>query len=68
MYEYAGAFARGYLYDILTGQDILPDFVDLAYRLTREAGGGEDGTIPDDIWEQATAAFPWPEDCPGDIL
>jgi hypothetical protein len=64
LYEYGGSFAHGYLYDMLTGHDILPDFVAHVFRLAEAAGVSSDAPIPDDLWEQAAAIYPWSEDFP----
>jgi putative phosphoesterase len=64
LYEYGGSFAHGYLYDTLTGRDILPDFVEHACRQAEAAGFSRSAPIPDEVWTQAEVSFPWPEKFP----
>ncbi|MFZ6031011.1 MAG: metallophosphoesterase family protein [Chloroflexota bacterium] len=64
LYAYGGAFSHGYLYDVLTGGDILPGFVAHAVRQAEAVGLCSRDPIPDDVWEQAAASYSWPEDFP----
>ena len=42
---------------IETGTNLLPEFIELAQQLTREAGYSALSYIPDFIWEQAGSLF-----------
>jgi len=57
--EKGGAFARSWLLDIETGQDVSGRFVSYAYVLAAEAGYEGSDVVPDSIWEQAAATFDW---------
>jgi hypothetical protein len=57
--EEGGAWALADMLGIETGQDVLEDFLSYAYRLAAEAGFQGCDTVPDDIWERATATFGW---------
>jgi len=54
-----GAFARAWLLDIETGQNVSGRFVSYAYGLAAEAGYEGGGVVPDNVWEQAIATFDW---------
>jgi putative phosphoesterase len=57
--EEGGAWAQAELLCIETGQDVLEDFVSYAFRLAAESGFEDCAVVPDDIWDDATAAFDW---------
>lgn len=52
-----GAFSVNWLRSIETGTNLLPEFIELAQQLTREAGYSALSYIPDIIWEQADSLF-----------
>lgn len=54
-----GNLARSWLLSIQTGCDVTRDFLALAYKLAEEAGYRDVPVVPDAIWEQAGAEFPW---------
>ena len=54
-----GPLARAVLHCIETGHDHALDFLRQARRAAAGAGLPNDHAIPDDIWEQTAAAFPW---------
>jgi putative phosphoesterase len=55
-----GYLARSFLISIHTGQNGAEDFLTYAFELSRQAGFGDLPYLPDEIWEQAGASFPWP--------
>ena len=57
--EEGGAFARAWLLDIETGQNVSGRFVSYAYGLAAEAGYEGSSVVPDSVWEQAIATFDW---------
>lgn len=57
--EEVGPMARAFLLNLESGQDAAGDFFAYAKRLAAEAGSLVDGTIPDEVWEQASVVFDW---------
>jgi predicted phosphodiesterase len=57
--EEGGAFARAWLLDIETGQNVSGRFVSYTHDLVAEAGYEGSSVVPDSIWEQAIATFDW---------
>ncbi len=55
-----GHLARAFLASLYTGQNVGDDFINHAFTLSRQAGFGDLPYVPDAIWEQAGATFPWP--------
>jgi hypothetical protein len=57
--EAGGPLARAFLLSMETGANVSQDFIDYAFGLARQAGGGDCRTVPDAVWEQADRSFPW---------
>jgi putative phosphoesterase len=57
--EEGGALARAFLLSTETGQNVADEFFSYAHGLAAEAGFGDDGVIPDAVWEHAAATFDW---------
>ena len=57
--EQGGALAKAFLLSIETGRNIALDFLSYAYGLAANAGVKDCEVVPDDLWEQAAAAFDW---------
>lgn len=54
-----GAIARGFLLSMETGQNVSLDFLNFAFNLAEQAGYKGRKTLPDEIWDQADAEYPW---------
>jgi putative phosphoesterase len=52
-----GAFAEHWLYDLETGVNTLPRFVEFAYEKAAEAGFSDSPFVPDKIWDKAHELF-----------
>jgi putative phosphoesterase len=52
-----GAFAERWLYDLETGINTLPRFVEFAYKQAAEAGYSDSPFVPDEIWDEASELF-----------
>lgn len=55
--EAGGAIAERWLYDLETGQNSLPVFVDYAYAQAAKAGYTDSPFVPDEIWNEAARTF-----------
>lgn len=56
-----GAFARACLCSIESGRNIMEEFLTFARQLLGKSGANHNGFLPDEIWDQATDQFAWPE-------
>ena len=55
-----GYLARAFLTSIFSGNNITNEFISHAFDLSKKAGDTHLPYIPDEIWDQAGATFPWP--------
>ena len=57
--EAGGTFARACLGSLETGRNLVVELLTYAWKLSREAGYGEDAYIRDEIWDRAGDSFDW---------
>ena len=56
--EGGGVWARCALLKIETGRDVIRDFLDFAYTLSGQEYNRQTA-LSDEVWQKASAAFPW---------
>jgi hypothetical protein len=56
-----GALARALLLCLVTGRNVWREFLTYARGLAAQAGLGDSGVVPNDVWERAEASFDWEE-------
>ena len=54
-----GTFALACLDSLETGRNLVVELLTYAWKMSREAGYGEDAYIRDDIWDRAGDSFDW---------